>query len=216
MHGNISSKKICSGKFLPTAGLAVFLAAAFIILWISAAQRRNAPLQPVVYESSPVSAGGVPLLLEYTSGNMGLMESGDISSSSVRIYENGLCELTVELAIWHDNAQLERALKEIEEQAHSSFTLSPEELLALTTYLENAGLEMLPPDVGHQGADGYSAYLTVYLDQRKYRSGGYLADEERFNEITSQIWTYVSQEFAGLRTETREKVREAREMNDVN
>ena len=188
---------------------ALLLAVFFTIYGISARRGETAPLQPVVYEIIPVSPDGIPLLAEYNSRNMSLMESGDISSQTVRIYENGLCQLTVTLAIWNDPPELIDELVEIAEQAHVSFMLSQEDLSGLTAYLKNADLEMLPPDVSRQGADGYSAYLTVYLDQRKYHSGGYLADGEQFNAIVSKIWSYVGQEFSELHGETAEKVMEA-------
>lgn len=207
MSANVFSRK----KLLLTAGLPALLLAVIVTAHgIAARREKAAPLQPVVYEIIPVSASGSPLLVEYTTSNMSLMESGDISRSVVRIYENGLCQLSVELAIWNESEAFKNALEEIEEQAHVSFTLSQEERSALTAYLKNADLEMLPPDVSRQGADGYSAYLTVYLDQRTYRSGGYLADEERFNEITDHVWSYVSEEFSQLRKETEEKVKEAK------
>ncbi len=201
----------CSRKevLLAIGFLVLLLTGFFTIYGILAAKKKAVPLQPVVYERIPVSDGGIPLLAEYRSGNMSLMKSGDISSHTVRIYEDGLCRLSVELAIWNDNETLKTALSEIEEQAYTEFMLSPEDISTLTAYLENAGLEMLPPDVGHQGADGYSAYLTVYLDQRTFRSGGYLADEVRFNEVTGKMWSYVSKEFSALRRETEEKVEEA-------
>lgn len=196
-------------KFLlVTAGLAaLLLAVIFTIYGISVIRKKTAPLQPVVYESIPVSEDGIPLLVKYETSNMSLMTSGDISSRTVRIYENGLCQIAVELAIWNGEQELVDGLEEIEEQANASFMLPPEDLSDLTAYLKHADLEMLPPDVGHQGADGYSAYLTVYLDQRTYHSGGYLADHEQFDEITSKVWSYVSQEFSELLNETVEKVK---------
>lgn len=199
--------------FLLSATVLVLLLAAILTIRKSAVAA--APLQPVVYEIIPTSFDGSFLLAEYSFDNMSLMASGDISHYTIRIYEDGLCEISLNLAIWNNSDAFNTALKAIDSQAHTAFTLSRQQIFDLTAFFEETDLEMLPPDVGWEGFDGYSSYLTVYLDKRRYCSGGYLANDERYNELVSQIWEYVGPEYSALSKKVRQQVVEAAEKFDV-
>lgn len=157
-----------------------------------------AALPAALCQKAPTSGNGSALLSMYEYRNMSLMESGDLSGYTIAVYEDGLCEISLSIYNCAFDEETNEKLGAVIEKAHTAFYLSRSTVEGFTDYLKNVGLDRLPSDVGREGCDGYSSYVTIYLNQKKYRSGGYLADEEMYNEITGLNFALAAKQFKSL------------------